>query len=152
MNTFFEDESGFTVVELIISTAMLSVILTYISYVLLFSININSNLQRNSILIEESTIALNFVQIQLENAIGYKIDSTKTLLTVDNGSLISTIRFNSMKNCITYGNNIIANNVEKAYFEISDKNNIDFYIKMNDGNSQFEIFKKIDVKYKQKLK
>ncbi len=97
MKLNFQNENGFMLVELIMSTALMSVLTLCISMLLLFTININSKISNKAKLLDNNIFAINFIKAQVMYAKKLKLNSSKTQLSITDDTQTSYLKFDSKK-------------------------------------------------------
>jgi len=97
MKLNFQNENGFMLVELIMSTALMSVLTLCVSMLLLFTININSKISNKAKLLDNNIFAINFIKSQVMYAKKLKLNSSKTQLTITDDIQTSYLKFDSKK-------------------------------------------------------
>lgn len=97
MKINIKDEKGFILIELILSTTLMSILTLCVSILLLFTININSKLENKTKLLDNNIFAINFIKAQIMYSKKLKLSSSKTQLTITDDTQTSYLKFDNKK-------------------------------------------------------
>lgn len=92
-----KSEKGFILIEAILSTVLISILTLSLTILLMSTININNKLVKKSKLLDESMFAINFIKEQIMYCQKIKLNTTKTQLTITDGTETSYLKFDSKK-------------------------------------------------------
>lgn len=92
-----KNEKGFILIESILSTVLISILSLSLTILLTSTISINNKLIQRSKLLDENTFAINFIKEQIMYCQKLKLNSTKTQITITDGTETSYLKFDSKK-------------------------------------------------------
>lgn len=145
----YKNEDGFTLIELILASALFSILAVSITILLSYTIKINTQLTDKSIKLENARIAMDFIQTNIKSAEKYSLNQSGKLLVIDKKDGFY-FKFNNGIKQITYGDNLLSENVENISINvIHDIMYIKITMKNLENYEPLKIIGQISVKYKE---
>lgn len=145
----YKNEDGFTLIELILASALFSILAVSITILLSYTIKINTQLTDKSIKLENARIAMDFIQTNIKSAEKYSLNQSGKLLVIDKKDGFY-FKFNNGIKQITYGDNLLSENVENISINvIHDIMYIQITMKNLENYEPLKIIGQISVKYKE---
>lgn len=145
----YKNEDGFTLIELILASALFSILAVSITILLSYTIKINTQLTDKSIKLENARIAMDFIQTNIKSAEKYSLNQSGKLLVIDKKDGFY-FKFNNGIKQITYGDNLLSENVENISINvIHDIMYIQITMKSLENHDPLKIIGQISVKYKE---
>lgn len=143
------DETGFTLMEVMLAMALFTILSVSIGTLLTNTINTNKRLTEKSMKLEDARVAMDFIQTHIKDADQVTIDSNHQLTVTDDGDS-DTFRFNDSSNQIEYQGLVIAQQVDS--FKVSktaDILKIEIQMEAGRGYEALKLLVEVNVKYKQ---
>lgn len=146
-----KNKEGFTLIELVLASALFSILGLTITILLSYTIKINGQLIDKSSKLENARIAMDFIQTNIEAAEKYSLNQFGKFLVIDKKDGFY-FKFNNIAKEITYGNNLLSENIENISINvINDIMYIQIIMKKSENHEPLKIIGQLSVKYKEKF-
>lgn len=147
----YKNEEGFTLIELVLASALFSILALTVTILLSYTIKINAQLTDKSSKLENARIAMDFIQTNIESAERYSLNQFGKFLVLDKKDGFY-FKFNNRAKEITYGDNLLSENIENISLNVTnDIMCIQIIMKSSENHELLKIIGQLSVKYKEKF-